>query len=162
MADGNAIWANLAFSSIAPMMAVLVTNPFDVAKVRLQLQGEGIIYRLNPRAPAFTSMWDCLKKTYLHEGLPGLQRGLVVALAREGSRNCLRIGLYPLVMKWLHPPTPTEPAPPFHKRLIGGHLLATALWPETVSCYMCPPGLLTGPLGAFACNPFEVIKVCRV
>jgi Mitochondrial carrier protein len=72
-------------SAISPAIAVLFTNPFDTAKVRLQLQGQlsGSI--------RYKNSFDALKKIMANEGIPGLQKGLVPAVLREASKNFFRI-----------------------------------------------------------------------
>ena len=72
-------------SAIAPAIAVLFTNPFDTAKVRLQLQGQlssGVRYK---------NSVDALQKIMANEGISGLQKGLVPAIMREASKNFFRI-----------------------------------------------------------------------
>jgi solute carrier family 25 protein 34/35 len=63
-------WQNFIFSSSAPVLAVLFTNPFDTAKVRLQLQGQ-----LQPNQRIYRNSLDTLWKIARHEGLRGLQQG---------------------------------------------------------------------------------------
>ncbi len=97
-ADSKApAWHGFAFSSMAPMMAVVFTNPFDVAKVRVQLQGE-LASRANV-AKIYSSSFDCLKKTFAAEGLGGTQKGLSAAILREGSKNFFRLGCYDPIIK---------------------------------------------------------------
>jgi hypothetical protein len=64
-----------------------------------------------------------------------LQKGLVPAIFREGSKNFFRIGAYDPIINFLHPLG--SPAPAW-KRVIAGS-----------AC---------GVLGAFSCNPFELVK----
>ena len=134
------------------MAACLFTNPFDVAKVRMQLQGE--LLRARGGGPkVYRNIIDCLRKTVAVEGprpatntayrpaasththtcartrahasvrthpcaglgSRGAQRGLSVALLREGSRNVFRIGMYGPIMRLLH--DKREGPIPFWKRL---------------------------------------------
>jgi len=76
---------------IAACIAVTVSNPFEVAKTRLQLQGElakggGIKVYNNAR--------DVLTKTWRNEGIRGLQRGLSPAYAYQILLNGSRLGFY--------------------------------------------------------------------
>eukprot|EP00743_Colponemidia_sp_Colp-15_P008773 GILK01009567.1.p1 GENE.GILK01009567.1~~GILK01009567.1.p1 ORF type:complete len:540 (+),score=74.80 GILK01009567.1:82-1701(+) len=122
---------NFLFSTISPIMAVLFTNPFDTAKVRLQLQNS----TFGPRV--YRNSIDCLMKIARNEGLRGLQKGLVPAAWREGSKNVFRIGMFEPILNILHN-REVDGAPPMWKRIVAA---ATS-----------------GGLGAVACNPFELIK----
>uniref|UniRef100_A0A0C3SKZ6 Uncharacterized protein n=1 Tax=Guillardia theta (strain CCMP2712) TaxID=905079 RepID=A0A0C3SKZ6_GUITC len=84
-------------------MAVF-TNPFDVAKVRMQLQ-RSCLSALNLISDA-------------PQGLEGTQRGLTAAIIREGSKNFFRIGLFEPVLDQLHG-TEHKTAPVW-KRLVAG------------------------------------------
>ena len=128
---------DIALCAAAPMAAVMLTNPFDVAKVRMQLQGE--LQRRGTYVKTHRSTLHCLMATARAEGLAGCQRGLPTAIVRECSKNSLRIGLFKPVMHVIHDPEAHGGAPaPLWKRFVGG--------------------MITGPLGAVACNPFEVLK----
>jgi hypothetical protein len=65
-------------------------------------------------------------------------QGIVPALYREGSKNVFRIGMFEPIMRLLHDPVSEPGTVPMWKRVIAG---ATS-----------------GAMGAFACNPFELIK----
>ena len=128
---------DVGLCSLAPMMAVLLTNPFDVAKVRMQLQGE--LLRRGSYVKVHPTTLHVLAATLRAEGIAGCQRGLPVAIVRECSKNSLRIGLFAPLMNVLHDRDAHGGAPPpLWKRFVGG--------------------MITGPLGAIACNPFEVLK----
>ncbi|KAL1744260.1 mitochondrial carrier domain-containing protein [Schizophyllum fasciatum] len=67
---------DIVLGSIAGMVSELFEYPFDLAKTRLQAQ------LLSPTADMmpFTGPMDCLKQTYVEEGVRGLYRGLTVPL----------------------------------------------------------------------------------
>ncbi|KAK3841219.1 MAG: mitochondrial carrier domain-containing protein [Linnemannia gamsii] len=112
---------NFAVSALAPSMAVLFTNPFDTVKV-------------------YKSSLDCLQKTFRHEGIRGLQKGLFPAILKESSKNIFRLGLYDPILNSMHPlnyPGEASTAPAW-KRMIAG-----------ATC---------GAMGAISANPFELIK----
>eukprot|EP00276_Gloeochaete_wittrockiana_P002777 CAMPEP_0184673118 /NCGR_PEP_ID=MMETSP0308-20130426/86504_1 /TAXON_ID=38269 /ORGANISM="Gloeochaete witrockiana, Strain SAG 46.84" /LENGTH=550 /DNA_ID=CAMNT_0027120573 /DNA_START=366 /DNA_END=2019 /DNA_ORIENTATION=+ len=126
-------WQGFMFGSIAPVMAAVFTNPFDVAKVRIQLQGE----LLKKGAPkVYSGSWDCIVKTFQHEGIRGLEKGLSTAVLREGSKNLFRLGMYDPIIERIH--SSEEGPAPFWKRMIAG--------------------AISGSAGAISCNPFEIIK----
>ena len=79
----------MTISGLGPAMAAVVTNPFDVAKVRMQLQGEN-----GSKTRIYKNSFHCIWKTFLSEGIIGTQRGLSVSMLREGSKNFFRIGLF--------------------------------------------------------------------
>lgn len=77
----------------AATCAGVFSNPFDVIKTRQQLQGElgdqpGT--HRNPYRSIFKSFENILKA----EGLRGLQKGLVSALAFQFTMNSIRLGIY--------------------------------------------------------------------
>ncbi|KAI9104116.1 mitochondrial carrier domain-containing protein [Phlyctochytrium arcticum] len=138
---------SFAISALAPA-AVIFTNPFDTAKVRLQLQGERLRQVTKAVSGAATATvdasaqvvyknsFDTIHKIYLHEGLKGLQKGLTPAILREGSKNLFRIGMFDPIMNMLH--DPAQGRAPGWKRMLAGS--------------MC------GVMGAVSCNPFELVK----
>ena len=121
----------MVIAGIGPAGAAIFTNPFDVAKVRMQLQGEG-----GSKSKIYTNSFQCIFKTFQAEGVVGIQRGLAASMLREGSKNFFRIGLFHPVLEVLHPDHKT-PAP-IWKRLIAGSL--------------------SGAVGAMTCNPIEIVK----
>jgi len=122
-------WHNLIYSGVSASIAAVVSNPIDVAKTRLQLQGELCKDRLN------TGVLNCIRKTYVVEGLLGLQRGLSTAVGREATLNFFRIGLFEPILKIIHT---DETSPPFIKRIFAG--------------------LVASLIGAVASNPFDLLK----
>ncbi|KIM70276.1 hypothetical protein SCLCIDRAFT_19192 [Scleroderma citrinum Foug A] len=64
---------------IAACIAVTVSNPAEVAKTRMQLQGE---LAKEGAQKVYKNAIDCLAKTWRNEGIRGLQRGLNTAVLR--------------------------------------------------------------------------------
>lgn len=90
----------------AASLAVLITNPLDVAKTRLQMRNElmrkpqgteGHGYMKNYRG-----IVHCITETYKSEGVLGIQRGLNVAIVREFGKCCVRIGMYDPLVRYLN------------------------------------------------------------
>ena len=130
------------FIPIIHLGAVLLTNPFDTAKVRLQLQGQRLnnptsLLNNQLQQPIYRNSLDTIQKIFQNEGIRGLQKGIAPAILREGSKNFFRIGLYDPILSLLHDPK-TEGRVPAWKRLLAGSL--------------------SGVMGAFSCNPFELVK----
>ncbi|KAI5824583.1 mitochondrial carrier [Schizophyllum commune Tattone D] len=67
---------DIVLGSVAGMVSELFEYPFDLAKTRLQAQLLSPTAELMP----FTGPMDCLKQTYVEEGVRGLYRGLTVPL----------------------------------------------------------------------------------
>ncbi|KAI8849426.1 mitochondrial carrier domain-containing protein [Chytridium lagenaria] len=128
-----------AISALSPAVAVIFTNPFDTAKVRLQLQGQRLKQSQlqgKPEPLVYKNTFDTLYKISRNEGLGGLQKGLTPAILREGSKNLFRIGMYDPIMSIMH--DSSRGSAPGWKRMIAGSLC--------------------GVMGAFSCNPFELVK----
>ncbi|KAJ3400552.1 hypothetical protein CcCBS67573_g01657 [Chytriomyces confervae] len=138
-----------ALSACAPAVAVFFTNPFDTVKVRLQLQGQRAkavksagasaaesSIKATADAVIYRNSFDAIHKILRNEGIRGLQKGLFPAILKEGSKNFFRIGMYDPFMTMIHDPKKGS-SPPWKRMLAGS---------------MC------GVMGAFSCNPFELIK----
>ena len=82
--------------SMATCCACIFSNPFDVFKTRLQLQGEMGKGNLHYRG-----VFDVISATYRHEGIHGIQRGLSAALWFNFVLNGVRFGLYPAAQSFL-------------------------------------------------------------
>ncbi|KAG6813229.1 hypothetical protein H0H92_013116 [Tricholoma furcatifolium] len=76
---------------IAACIAVTISNPAEVAKTRLQLQGE---LAKGGGVKVYNNAFDVLRKTYTNEGLRGVQRGLGPAYAYQILLNGSRLGFY--------------------------------------------------------------------
>lgn len=84
-------------------MAGLFSNPFDVIKTRQQLQGELIAMKKGVkdlqlkkelRKQPYKSVIQSIQSIIKAEGLIGLQKGLVSALAFQFCMNSIRLGTY--------------------------------------------------------------------
>ncbi|CAK9094248.1 Mitochondrial oxaloacetate transport protein (Mitochondrial carrier protein PMT) [Durusdinium trenchii] len=138
MADGSQQLSDLeimACSGGGAACAVLLTNPLEVAKTRMQMQHE-----LEPQAAkherTYRSGFDCMRKTYAIEGLRGVQRGLELAIVRDGSKCFFRLGLYEPIVRRIHS---GEGQAPFEKQLFAG--------------------AMSGLVSAVICNPLDITKV---
>ncbi|KAJ7161277.1 mitochondrial carrier domain-containing protein [Mycena crocata] len=76
---------------VAACIAVTVSNPAEVAKTRLQLQGE--LAKAGTQK-VYKNALDVLGKTYKNEGIRGMQRGLGPAYAYQILLNGSRLGFY--------------------------------------------------------------------
>lgn len=87
-----------AIGALAAVGAGFFTNPIDVIKVRLQLQGE-----LETRKTYKKIYKNTLHAGYLiakHEGITALQAGIVPALYFQVVLNGIRLGIYNTAKKY--------------------------------------------------------------
>jgi solute carrier family 25 protein 34/35 len=144
------LWQTLAFAAIAPSLASVITNPFEVAKVRLQLQHSNApkgIFRQVPET------LNCLRLTWQLEGIRGLQRGLSLVLWQNSARNVVRLGLYEKVMGILHPQSKNIKSLRGSKKASSkANSASPPLWKRVIG------GAICGMLGAVSGNPFDIIK----
>ncbi|KAK3820069.1 MAG: mitochondrial oxaloacetate transport protein [Benniella sp.] len=94
---------------IAACGAVTITNPAEVIKTRLQLQGE-----LVRQAPGTTRIYTNFAQAFVHiakhEGIRGLQRGLGCAYMYQIMMNGTRLGLYDPIKHSIHSLLKTDPS----------------------------------------------------
>ena len=123
-------WRNVVVSAFGPALACLFTNPFDVARVRLQMEGEGL-KGLRARR-VYSGPMDVIARNWSSDGLSGVQRGLGVAVLRESTKCSVRIGLYEPFSKYLR-----------DNGVQGAPVVAA---------------VITGGASAFLFNPLDMIK----
>lgn len=117
---------NFCYATLSPMVAGCLTNPAEVARVRMQVDTTST----GPR-----SSIRLISGILRTEGFRALYKGMQVTWLRDGSKGFFRLGLYDPVLSKLHQ---DQTSAPTHKRLIAG--------------------AVAGATGAFACNPFDVVK----
>ncbi|KAG8820916.1 Mitochondrial oxaloacetate carrier protein [Serendipita sp. 401] len=76
---------------LAACVAVTISNPAEVAKTRLQLQGE---LAKGGGQRVYNSAVDVLRKTWRNEGIRGVQRGLAPGYVYQILLNGSRLGFY--------------------------------------------------------------------
>ncbi|KAH8835540.1 oxaloacetate carrier [Flagelloscypha sp. PMI_526] len=121
---------------IAASIAVTISNPAEVAKTRLQLQGE---LAKGGGVKVYNSALDALRKTFQNEGIRGIQRGLPPAYAYQILLNGSRLGFY-------------EPIRHFINNVIGRSPL------DQIPFTSVTAGALSGAVGASLGNPLFLIK----
>ncbi|KAF8716100.1 hypothetical protein AX14_012430 [Amanita brunnescens Koide BX004] len=125
-----------ACGGIAACCAVTVSNPAEVAKTRLQLQGE-LAKTTNVRV--YNNVLDVFRKTFKNEGIRGVQRGLAPAYAYQILLNGSRLGLYE----------------PFRR---GINKLAGRPAEQQIPLTSVMAGASSGAVGAALGNPLFLIK----
>ncbi|KAG2117970.1 mitochondrial carrier domain-containing protein [Suillus discolor] len=121
---------------LAGCIAVTVSNPAEVAKTRLQLQGE-LVKGGGKRV--YKDVLDVLAKTWRNEGIRGLQRGLGPAYVYQILLNGSRLGFY-------------EPFRRTINRSIGRSITDQIPFTSAVA------GAASGIIGASLGNPLFLIK----
>ncbi|RCH80902.1 Mitochondrial oxaloacetate carrier protein [Rhizopus azygosporus] len=128
---------------LAACGAVTFTNPWEVVKTRLQLQGELVrAGALTESARPYHNSFQALKVVLEHEGIRGAQRGLSVAYIYQICLNGSRLGLY-------------EPVFSTVKKSLdltsNGSILAASVF----------SGAFAGVVGAVLGSPLYLIKTRR-
>ncbi|KAJ1944411.1 Mitochondrial oxaloacetate carrier protein, partial [Linderina macrospora] len=127
--------------SLASCGAVTFTNPFEVVKTRLQLQGE--LAKSAPNTPkAYTNVAQAFWTIGKHEGVRGLQKGLGPGYMYQIMLNGTRLGLYEPVKTVLYGAVTGGPVDP-----------ARPIIPLNVAA-----GGLCGMAGAALGSPFFLVK----
>ncbi|KAG0563166.1 hypothetical protein M758_8G008600 [Ceratodon purpureus] len=114
------------------MCAAAITNPVNVVKVRMQLDG-ALSSTTERQYPGF---FKSLVRIGKEEGVKGLWRGTGAALLREASYSSIRMGLYePLKHAWTDDPAHSP------------------LWIKVAA------GSLAGTIGSAIANPTDVVMI---
>lgn len=83
----------LGEGALASIGATFFSNPFEVIKTRLQLQGE--LKRRGEYVVKYNGMFHGMAKVAREEGLLALQKGLVPSLFHQTAQNGVRFGCFP-------------------------------------------------------------------
>ncbi|XP_002741139.1 mitochondrial substrate carrier family protein ucpB-like [Saccoglossus kowalevskii] len=130
-----------ALAGVSCMCAAFATNPIDVVKIRMQLEGELAAQKGKGVAVLKNRYYDGFIKGGIKvvqdEGIRGLYKGVLPSLLREGTYSTIRIGAYEPIKVWLGA---TDPAhTPLYKKILAG---ATS-----------------GAIGSSIATPTDLIKV---
>ncbi|KAI8915938.1 mitochondrial carrier domain-containing protein [Gorgonomyces haynaldii] len=123
--------------SLAACGAVTLTNPLEVVKTRLQLQGE-----LRSSTHVYDSAIGSLFKIARQEGLMSLQKGLFVAYGYQILLNGTRLGLYE----------------PLRNEIQGQVDRFTGQQRSAPALAMVSSGALSGILGSAIASPLFLVK----
>ncbi|KAH8410970.1 hypothetical protein KR222_004110 [Zaprionus bogoriensis] len=111
-----------------------ITQPFDVLKIRFQLQVEPLV---QSESSKYAGMLHAFKSIYVEEGLRGLWRGHLPAQAMSVTYAIVQFWGYEQLREMAH-----------HAPLLRQH--------PNLSHFFC--GGLAGCLGAIAAQPFDVVR----
>ncbi|RKP26709.1 mitochondrial carrier domain-containing protein, partial [Syncephalis pseudoplumigaleata] len=118
--------------AIAACGAVTITNPLEVVKTRMQLQGElNRKAALHPPSASgalpvrlYKNTLSALVTIAKHEGVGGLQRGLGAAYVYQIAMNGVRLGSYEpvkrLLLRWSSHEQGSTAVDPFWCRVVAG------------------------------------------
>ncbi|KAF9119472.1 Mitochondrial oxaloacetate carrier protein [Mortierella sp. GBA39] len=96
---------------LAACGAVTLTNPAEVIKTRLQLQGE-LARQVPGSQRIYTNFGQAMVHILRYEGVRGIQRGLGCAYMYQLLMNGTRLGLYDPIKHQIHHLLKTDPAKP--------------------------------------------------
>jgi len=125
----------ILIGSIASSTAVTFSNPMEVVKTRLQLQGE--LQRQGVYVKAYNGLINGFYVIWKNEGIRGVQKGLSLAYPYTITMNGTRLGCYDTAKNKIVSITGLEKT----NILVG--MMA---------------GATTGTIGSFLANPFYVAK----
>lgn len=94
----SVLW-DCVMGAVASSVATVFSNPVEVCKTRLQLQGELQSRAVEHRTAVYRGMIDCFTKIAKTEGIRGLQGGLVAGIAYQSVMNGFRLGVYDQINK---------------------------------------------------------------
>lgn len=136
----SATWdaiGQVPLAGVSNAVAACVTNPMDVVKVRMQMDGEGISAAKHSASRRYRNPGHAALRILEEESLRGLYRGLTASVVREMSYSGIRMGLY-------------EPT----KQVLG------ATDPKRTSLGLkIVAGATTGAVGSILANPCDLLKV---
>ncbi|KAK9471315.1 mitochondrial carrier domain-containing protein [Dipodascopsis tothii] len=124
-----------AAGALAACGAVTVTNPIEIVKTRMQLQGELV----QGGKKIYTGLFQSLGVIFKHEGIRGWQRGLGCAYVYQVGLNGCRLGFY-------------EPI----RRAVAEAVLGDGA--QSTMAINVFAGASSGIMGAVAGSPFFLIK----
>ncbi|KAH8269422.1 hypothetical protein KR018_002951 [Drosophila ironensis] len=90
MAD--VVLSDFVLGGIAAQCAVLFTNPVEVVKTRMQLQGE--LAKQGTYVKPYKNIFQAMVQVARNDGLLALEKGLVPALYYQFFLNSFRLGFY--------------------------------------------------------------------
>lgn len=123
------------FATISSCTATSVIQPIDTLKVRLQILSES----RGAGQKVESGVFRTLNGIIAQEGVKGLYRGLDSALLRQATYGTIRIGAYRALCEWEQGGLCNNASLSFSKKLFYS--------------------LLSGSIGSFFGNPFDVVLV---
>ncbi|CAJ1010561.1 putative Mitochondrial carrier protein [Leishmania naiffi] len=119
--------------AVASMCATVISNPFDVMRTRMQLQGE--LCRRGEYKVLYNNLAQGMVRVAREEGLRALQKGLASSVMWQVMQNGIRIGLYPAV-----------------RAEVSYACGSDAIYVSVLA------GALCGLMGSYFSSPFQLVK----
>eukprot|EP00043_Microstomoeca_roanoka_P017296 m.180251 g.180251 ORF g.180251 m.180251 type:complete len:311 (-) comp16612_c0_seq4:2973-3905(-) len=98
--------------AVATMGACVFSNPLEVLKTRLQLQGE--MQARGSYTTKYRGVFHAGYVIYRNEGIRGIQKGLGLGLLYQAVMNGTRLGLYDFMREQYSQRTGNKPSTPFN------------------------------------------------
>lgn len=99
--EDSVLSTSVISGSLAGLCAKTFIYPFDLLKKRMQIQGIQRFRTEYGKTIICEGMIDCLKQTFLTEGVTGLFKGLSASLLKAGFTSALHFSTYEVVCKLL-------------------------------------------------------------
>jgi len=125
----------IALAGMSACCGASVTNPVDVVKIRMQIDGD--LAKREGRPKLYTGLSQGIRAIAASEGLGGLYKGIGGSLCREMSYSGFRFGAYETFKELLGASDPKN----------------TPLWKKLAA------GSLSGGLGSAIANPCDLVKI---
>jgi hypothetical protein len=139
----------IVFSGIAASIGVIVTNPIDVVKVRLQSQRLAFHARAS-EAAQYRGMLHAFVKISRQEGISGLWKGVGVAVLRSSTYGGIRLGSYgPL----------RDQVNCSYQKYIQSKSTGVDSSTQSGILVKVIAAIISGSTSAFLTNPLELLKV---
>ncbi|KAG0558748.1 hypothetical protein KC19_10G051000 [Ceratodon purpureus] len=87
----------LGSAFLCSAFAAGLTNPMDVIKTRLQVQGKSNVHSTTE----YSGAWDAARTIYKHEGMGGFARGMTSRMLWVAPSAMIMFTTYDQMMKWL-------------------------------------------------------------
>ncbi|CAH2033946.1 unnamed protein product [Thlaspi arvense] len=90
-------------SSIAKVLASVLTYPHEVIRAKLQEQGQ-----MRNSETKYSGVVDCIKKVFRSEGIPGMYRGCATNLLRTTPSAVITFTTYEMMLRFFRQVVPPE------------------------------------------------------
>ena len=133
----DSLWSHFLAGSIAGLSQSIICSPMELAKTRMQIQGQGESHvKFKHHRHTYEGPIDCIRKIHKTEGIRGVFRGFTLTCFRETPS----FGVYFLSYEWL-----CKKFEPFDQSPLGAVATLVA-------------GGMAGMCSWFSTYPIDVIK----